>query len=67
MFQVEKIIILNIYYICFIFLKGIAERDHDLKKTREESIHIQRQLEEQLAVETSANQDLQVVLLLLID
>ncbi len=44
-------------YIC---LQGLVERDAEIKKTREENLKIQRELEEQFSSEAAANQELQV-------
>ena len=37
--------------------QGLVERDEEIKKAREESLRLQRSLEEQLASEQSINQD----------
>ena len=42
------------------FLQGLIERDDQVRKAREEALQSNRDLEAQLAAETSANQDLQV-------
>ena len=44
------------------FLQGLIERDEQVRKAREEALQTNRDLEAQLAAESSANQDLQVCL-----
>ena len=42
------------------FLQALLERDEQVRKAREEALQSNRDLEAQLAAESSANQDMQV-------
>ena len=44
----------------FVLIQALIERDEQVRKAREEALQSSRDLEAQLAAESSANQDLQV-------
>ena len=50
----------SFFYLREMFLQALLERDEQVRKAREEALQSNRDLEAQLAAESSANQDLQV-------
>ena len=50
----------NVHHSYFVY-QALLERDAEIKKVREEGVHLQRDLESQLSSETAANQELQVI------